>query len=127
MIPKWVFSGDILKATSEYTYFTVEADYIKQGPFTEIIRGLMGSYKLDDADEPNYLIHGGGILRWNEVFIPVVKLEVKPLPISLSYDINISHLAIASGGRGGFKLGISYQKYINKDNTSKDAVRCPGF
>ena len=127
MIPKWVYSAGIKKSTSDNTYFTIEADYTKQGAYSELIGSMICSYKLDDADEPRYLIHGGAALRWNDAFIPMAKLEIKPLAISLSYDINISKLATASSGRGGFELGISYQKYINKDNTSKEAVRCPRF
>lgn len=127
MTPKWVYSAGIRKTTSEFTYITVEADYSKQGPFTELIGSMICSYKLEEAEESGYLIHGGAVLRWNDAFIPVVKIEVKPIAISLSYDINISHLATATTGRGGFELGISYQKYINMDNTSKEAVRCPRF
>lgn len=52
---------------------------------------------------------------------------MKPISISVSYDVNISKLSGASSGRDGLELGISYQKYINKDNNSKEAVRCPRF
>jgi hypothetical protein len=87
----------------------------------------MYTYKLDDTDEPKYLLHGGAVIRWKDAVIPVGKIEMKPLSISVSYDTNISNLTSASTGRGGFELGISYQKFINKDNSSREAVRCPRF
>jgi type IX secretion system PorP/SprF family membrane protein len=127
MTPKWVFSGGARMSSTQNSYITIEADYSQQGPHTEIIGALIYTYKLDDDDAPKYLIHGGGIVRWKDAFIPVAKLEMKPLSISVSYDVNISNLATTSTGRGGFELGISYQKYINKDNSSREAVRCPKF
>ena len=127
IVPKVVFSGGIRLSTAENSFITAEADYSKQGPVTEIIGGLIYSIKLDDIDRPKYLFHGGIILRWNDAVIPVAKLEIRPITFSLSYDANISKLSSASNGRGGFELGISYQKYINNDNSSKDAVRCPKF
>lgn len=127
MIPKWVFSGGVRMSTAENSYITLEGDYSKQGPHKEIIGGLMYTHKLDDTDEPRYLVHGGAFIRWKDAIIPVAKLEIKPLSISVSYDVNTSGLSSASTGRGGFELGISYQKFINKDNSSKEAVRCPRF
>ena len=127
IVPKLVFSGGIRLSTAENSFITIEADYSKQGPVTEIIGGLIYSLKLDDFDQPKYLFHGGIILRWKDAVIPVAKLEIRPITFSLSYDANISKLSSASNGRGGFELGISYQKYINKDNSSRDAVRCPKF
>ena len=127
IVPKWVVSGGIRMSTAENSYVTLEADYSNQGPNTELIGGILYSLKLDDIDQPKYLFHGGMIVRWKDAIIPVAKLEIRPITFSLSYDANISKLSSATNGRGGFELGISYQKYINKDNSSKDAVRCPRF
>ena len=127
MIPKWVYSAGVRMSTSEDSYITFQGDYSKQGPHTEIVGGFMYTRKLEDADDPRYLIHGGAFMRWKDAFIPVAKLEVKPLSISVSYDVNISQLTPASRARGGFEMGLSYQRFINKDNTSRDAVRCPRF
>ena len=127
IVPKWVVSGGIRMSTAENSYVTLEADYSNQGPNTELIGGILYSLKLDDIDQPKYLFHGGMIVRWKDAIIPVAKLEIRPITFSLSYDANISKLSSATNGRGGFELGISYQKYINKDNSSKDAVSCPRF
>lgn len=127
MTPKWVYSAGAKMATTDNSFVTVHADYSKQGPYSELIAGAMLTYKLDDTETPRYYIHGGGFLRWNDAVIPVAKLEVKPLAISVSYDANISKLSSASTGRGGFELALSYQKYLSRDNTSREAVRCPRF
>ena len=127
MIPKWVYSAGAKMGTSDNSYITFQADYTQQGPHTELIGGAIYTYKLDDEVDPKYLIHGGAFIRWNDAIIPVAKLEVRPLAISVSYDANISKLSTATGGRGGFELALSYQTYLNRDNTSKNAVRCPRF
>ncbi len=127
LTPKWVLSGGARMSCTENSYVTIEGDYSKQGPYTEIVGAVIYTYKLDDNDAPKYLLHGGAVIRWKDAFIPVAKIEMRPLSISLSYDANISKLAVASTGRGGLELGITYQKYINRDNSSREAVRCPRF
>ena len=127
MSPKWVYSAGARMNTTENSYVTFHGDYIKQGPSTQVIGGMMYTHKLDDSFDPKYLIHAGGFIRWKDAFIPMAKLEMRPLAISVSYDANISQLTTATGGRGGFEMAISYQKYINRDNSSKEAVRCPRF
>lgn len=89
---------------------------------------MLYSYKLDAyPDDPQYTISGGGFLRWNDAFIPVVKMDLKPLTFAVSYDVNISTLKTASQSRGGFELSLSYQKFLNRDNSSGNSVRCPRF
>lgn len=127
VVPKWVVSGGIRLSTAENSFITVEGDYKKQGKFTELIGGLIYSIKLDDMDQPKYLFHGGLIVRWKDAVIPVAKLEIKPLTFSISYDANISKTSSLTNGQGGFELGISYQKFTNKDNSSREAVLCPRF
>lgn len=124
---KWVYSAGARLATSEFAYITLHADHSKQGASSETIGGAIYTYKLDSEVEPKYLIHGGAFVRLRDAIIPVAKLEVRPLAISVSYDANTSSLNSASRGRGGFELGISYQAFLDRNNTSRNAVRCPRF
>lgn len=127
MTPKWVYSAGAKMAATDNTYITVHADFSQQGSYKELVAGALLTYRLDDTENPRYFIHGGAFVRWQDAFIPVAKLEMKPIAISLSYDANISKLSAASAGRGGFEIALSYQKYLNRDNTSRDAIRCPRF
>ncbi|MBC7936799.1 MAG: PorP/SprF family type IX secretion system membrane protein [Rhizobacter sp.] len=127
MNPKFVYSAGAKMAATDNSYVTIHADYTQQGVYTELIAGAMLTYRLDDTENPRYFIHGGAFLRWKDALIPVAKIEIKPFAISVSYDANISTLSSASGGRGGFEMGLSYQKYLTRDNTSRDALRCPRF
>ena len=127
MTPKWVYSAGARISTTDYSYVTIQADQVIQGPHSETIGGVILTRKLDDTDVPRYLIHGGAFVRLKDAIIPVAKLEVKPLTISVSYDVNVSQLSAATRGRGGFEMALSYQKFINRDRSSKEAVRCPRF
>ena len=127
LTPKWVASAGIRSSITDYNYITIEADYSKQGVYKEIIGGLLYSTKLESPDEPRYIVHGGAYIRWNDAIIPVAKLEMKPLSFAVSYDVNISKLSQGSKGRGGFEISIVYQKFLNRQNSVINAVRCPKF
>jgi hypothetical protein len=109
------------------SYVTFHTDYSKQGPYEELIGGGMYSRKIGDEDIPLYTVHFGTYLRWKDAVIPVAKLDYYPYSVAFSYDINISELKAASQGRGGFEISVSYISYVNKDNSSKEKLRCPKF
>ncbi|MEO8413669.1 MAG: PorP/SprF family type IX secretion system membrane protein [Ginsengibacter sp.] len=124
---KIVLSAGLKISVNDYTYLTFHADYSQQGGSTETIGGVLYSVKLDDPEDPQHTISGGAFIRWNDAIIPVVKFDVKPLTFAFSYDVNISQLKTASQGRGGFELSLSYQKFFDRNNSSREAVRCPRF
>jgi type IX secretion system PorP/SprF family membrane protein len=127
MTPKWVGSAGVRMSLNESSYFTLQADYSKQGTYKETIAGVLYTWKLGDPEDSRYALHAGAFLRWKDAVIPVVKVEFKPLAVAVSYDANISQLTPASSGHGGFEISLTYQKYINKPSSSSEAVRCPRF
>ncbi len=125
--PKWVFSSGVRMAVTDFSFVTFHGDFSKQGTNKELIGGMLYSYKLDTPDDPKYVLHAGGFLRWKDALVPVVKLDYKPFSIALSYDINVSQLKTASQGRGGVEFSLTYQTFFNRYSSSKDAVLCPRF
>ena len=126
--PKLVYSAGLKTAVNDYSFMTFYADYSKQGSYSEIIGGMLYSMKMDEyPDDPHYILSGGMFLRWNDAFIPMVKMDILPLSFALSYDVNISSLKTSSQSRGGFELSLSYQKFLDRDNSSGESVRCPKF
>jgi hypothetical protein len=126
--PKWVFSGGLKFAATDYSYITILADHSIQGSFKETIAGAMYGTQLgDDPDHPDYMIHGGVFFRWNDAIIPVIKLDYAHYSIGLSYDANISKLKPSSYGRGGFELSISYLGFFNKDRSFENSYLSPRF
>jgi type IX secretion system PorP/SprF family membrane protein len=126
--PKWVASVGVKFSMNETSYFTIQADYSKQGTFKETILGALYSYKIgDDLEKPNYTLHFGAFMRMQDALIPVIKLDYHPFSFALSYDVNVSQLRTASQGRGGMELSISYTGFLDRFNSSRDAVLCPRF
>jgi len=126
--PKYVFSAGVKINVNEQSYFTLQADHSLQGYARETIGGAMYSYKLGEfTDDPKYVLNIGAFLRWKDAFIPVVKIDMLPLSVALSYDVNVSPLETVSQGRGGIELSISYIGFLNRDNSAKYKVLCPRF
>ncbi len=126
-LPKWVLSTGLKMNINPFSYITFSGDYSRQNPFQEIIAGAMYSRKIGDDDVPSYTIHGGMYMRYKDAIIPVVKMDYYPFSLAFSYDINISQLSIASAGRGGMEVSLSYITYVKKENSSRDKVKCPRF
>ena len=127
MVPKWVGSLGVRVNVSEESYCTLYGDYSKQGTYQETVAGLIYSYRLGDPEDPRYVLHIGSMVRLKDALIPVIKLDIGHMAVSASYDVNTSQLRNASYGRGGFEFALSYQNFNNKDNSTRNVVRCPVF
>jgi type IX secretion system PorP/SprF family membrane protein len=127
--PKWVVSAGIKFGVSEYAYVTLQGDHSIQGAFNETVAGGMYGLKLgSDPDKPDYTLHAGAFLRWNDALIPVIKIDYTPFSVALSYDVNISKLKQSSYGRGGFELSVSYVGFFSRlERSSLNSILCPRF
>ena len=126
--PKWVYSAGVRFGVSETSYLTLQADHTIQGPSIETIGGAMYSIKIgENFERPDYTVHAGAYLRFQDAIIPVVKLDYNPFSVALSYDVNVSPLKTASQGHGGFELSVAYLGFFDRDNSSKNATLCPRF
>jgi type IX secretion system PorP/SprF family membrane protein len=126
--PKWVYSTGVRFGVSETSYLTIQADHTTQGPSKETIIGAMYSIKIgEDYQRPDYTLHFGSFLRLEDAFIPVVKLDYNPFSVALSYDVNVSQLKTASQGHGGMELSVTYIGFFDRENSSRNATRCPKF
>ena len=126
--PKMVFSGGVHLSVDEMSSITLQSDFSKQGNYSEAIGGMTYARKIgDDYTKPLYTIQFGGYLRWKDAFIPVLELDYNPFAIAFSYDVNISELKAASQYRGGSEISFTYAGFLDRNNTTKDAVLCPKF
>jgi type IX secretion system PorP/SprF family membrane protein len=126
--PKLVFSGGVRLSVNEMSYITLQSDFSKQGDYSETIGGITYSRKIgEDYTNPAYIVHFGGYLRWKDAFIPVVQLDYMPFSVAFSYDVNISELKAASQYQGGFEVSFTYAGFLDRNNSTKNAVLCPKF
>ncbi len=111
---------------NDYDNLIFYADYFRHGGNSQGQGGFIYKHDLVQQDEDEALsISAGGLLRWNDALIPLVKLDYYKLGIGLSYDINISKLYTTSQVRGGFELVLSYKFFNNSNNSSLNRMRCP--
>ena len=125
--PKWIFSAGVKFHVSDETFIEFHADHMEQGPYRETMAGGLFTVKFGDPDDPDYILGGGAFIRWQSDFVPVIKLSYRPFTVSLSYDANISTLSVASQGRGGYELGISYLAFTRMSTSTKNSTACPEF
>lgn len=124
---KYVFSAGVKLTLNEANYFTIQADHSRQAGSVESIGGVLYSYKLGaDPENSDFIFHLGGFLRWRDAFIPVIKLDMQALSVSLSYDVNVSELKTASQSRGGVELSISWIGLLDREN-SRGGIPSPHF
>jgi type IX secretion system PorP/SprF family membrane protein len=128
--PKWVGSAGFRFGVNEFSYITLQADYSKQAKYQETVAGAMYGLKIGpEVDNPNYVIHGGVFLRWQDALIPVIKVDYSRFSFAFSYDVNISTLKPASMGRGGFEISLSYIGFRSGDRSRSalNSTLCPRF
>lgn len=124
---KFVISGGLRMNISDNSFVTFHGDFLKQGASQEIIGGGTVSYKLGDYENPSYIISAGANVRWKDALIPIIRLDYRPFSVGVSYDINVSQLKTATQGRGGFEITLSYIGFLDRNNSTKNAVLCPRF
>ena len=127
--PKWVASAGFRFGVSDVSYVTIQADHSLQEKFQETLAGAMYGMKIGpESENPDYVLHGGVFLRWNDALIPVIKVDYSGLSFAFSYDVNISRLKPASVGRGGFEFSISYIGFSKRlDRSTQNSILCPRF
>ena len=127
--PKWVVNAGLSIPTSDVNKLIIYADYFMQGGSRQIQGGLLFSRDLIPDDENQKVaLSGGAFYRWNDAFMPVLKLDYHQFGIGITYDVNVSKLKTASQYRGAYEITLSYKAFRNgNQNTSADKVRCPAF
>ena len=131
--PKVQFNAGYKMRVGANVEMTVEANYLKQGAYSETVGGAMVRYSLDElinAEETaisQLSVGAGAFVRLNDAVIPYVQISYNHIDVGLSYDVNTSPLKTASQGRGGFELSLTYRAFTRNQNSSVQSMRCPRF
>jgi type IX secretion system PorP/SprF family membrane protein len=127
--PKWVASAGFRFGVTEVSYITLQADHSMQEKYQETMAGAMYGMKIGpEIEKPDYVLHGGLFIRWNDALIPVIKLDYTGFSFAFSYDVNISRLKPASNSQGGFEFSVSYIGFSKRMSRSAlNSTLCPRF
>lgn len=128
LAPKFSINMGITIPVSERVKVIAHYNELHQGSYQEFIGGAVVGYGLmDQGLESDKGFYAGMFFRWNDAVVPVVRLDMGPYEIGISYDVNISRLRTASQAMGGFELSLVFKNFLNSRNTTLDAVTCPSF
>ena len=127
--PKWVASAGFRFGVTDYSYITLLGDYSIQNKYKEAVAGAMFGLKIGpEIENPQYVLHGGLFVRWEDAIIPVIKLDYSGFSFAFSYDVNTSKLRPASLGQGGFELSVSYTGLLSRvSRSTMNSTLCPRF
>lgn len=122
---KFVFNAGVSSPVGDVGRLIFYSDFFMQGGNSQMQGGLMYQRNLGDDEQNATSLSFGGFYRWNDAFIPLIKLTHNRFSTGLTYDVNISKLIPASSMRGGFEITLSYSGFFRGENSSVSAVRCP--
>lgn len=125
---KWGGQLGVHWLVEEHAVLTVHGNYIRQGKNQESSAGFLASWRSLDAATHSkiFAIYGGCFYRWNDAWIPTVKIDYKTWSITVSYDVTVSGLRQANNGIGGFELSL-YTKGPFRIDGNTPSTACPRF
>ncbi len=98
----------------------------RQGTYTELIVGSRVKYTLKNEEKNYKAVYAGAFFRTKDAFFLSLGLDYNKWYFGLSYDVNVSSLTPASGGKGGLELVTRY--VINRFKPKQIQHRiCPEF
>ncbi|MEO7312737.1 MAG: PorP/SprF family type IX secretion system membrane protein [Chitinophagaceae bacterium] len=133
---KWALNAGMTVSTTDFSRVSLYADFFSQsdhfmkGGHQQFMAGAFYTYDISQYDEDlddKTALSFGGLYRWNDAFVPVLRLDHHHFSVGLSYDVNVSKLKTASQARGGFELTLNYKSFISSRAVSAYRMSCPGF
>ncbi|MES2591879.1 MAG: PorP/SprF family type IX secretion system membrane protein [Bacteroidota bacterium] len=89
------------------------AAFYMQGPSQELNVGALVRWTIKDKSRYTNVHKGaafalGAQYRWRDALCPVMLIEYSNYAIGISYDLNASGLAAATGGKGGVEFSLKF-------------------
>ena len=125
---KLVINAGLSSALSDNNRLLCFGDYFQQGGNRQFLGGALYETDLVQySEDDNVSFAVGGFYRWNDAFVPTVRVTMHEWQAGISYDVNVSKLKTASQFRGGFELTASYRGFLNTRSSSQQKMRCVQF
>lgn len=127
---KWQFSAGINLVFSEHFSLALHGNYSRQQPYNETIYGGLISYHGTTPGLPSiFAFSFGGFYRYQDAFIPTVRIDYANLTFGYSYDANNSSLATAGSGSSASanEITVYIRGMYNHRSNPRDGVMCPRF
>lgn len=106
--------------------------YQTQASATEVIGGAAIGFVLnpghDQEFSKNTIFYLGGWYRYADAIAPYIGFEWSKMKLGVTYDVNVSSFAPATGGNGGYEVSLIYNGCFNKREARPTYnFACPKF
>jgi len=126
---KWQMSAGLTLPFTEAFGLSVEGNYSYEQPYTETIIGGMFVWRSIQPGLPSiFALHFGAFVRFNDSYIPTVKIDYKDLSFGFSHDVTTSSLATGVGaGANATEITIYVKGHYDHRKNPRDPLMCPRF
>ncbi len=106
-----------------------QANFMKQGPATELMLGAIGSWQRDPSrfSDASFSFGAGVYYRYQDALIPTVRVTYRTLTLTTSYDLNVSTLRAATQLRGGYEMSLVYSGLFDNATGDRNGPSSPVF
>lgn len=125
---KWQFAAGFHCPIGDQWGVSFHSNASLQQPHSEFIGGLLFSWRNLPPGLPSTVtFHFGAMYRYEDAFIPTVKLDWQNLSFGFSYDANNSSLSTGAPGASSTEVTLYIRgNYIHR-NDPRDPIMCPRF
>lgn len=92
--------------------------YQNQASASEVMAGAAVGFVLNPGYDREFskstIFYVGGWYRYADAIAPYIGFEWSKMKLGITYDVNVSSFAPATGGNGGFELSLIYNGCFNK-------------
>ncbi|MCB0697775.1 MAG: type IX secretion system membrane protein PorP/SprF, partial [Chitinophagaceae bacterium] len=92
--------------------------YQSQASASEIMAGGAIGFVLNPGYDKEFtkstIFYLGGWYRYGDAIAPYIGFEWSKMKLGVSYDVNVSSFAPATGGNGGYEISLIYNGCFNK-------------
>lgn len=92
--------------------------YQSQASASEIMAGAAVGFVLNPGYDKEFskstIFYLGGWYRYGDAIAPYIGFEWSKMKLGISYDVNVSSFAPATGGQGGYEISLIYNGCFNK-------------
>ncbi len=123
---RWTANAGLNLPLSTNNKLMLQSDYFYQNKKGYLTAGILFQQSLiNNVDDANpRLISAGAFLRWNDVVIPMVQIDVtRNFTLGISYDITLSNQPRIYSAKNGLELSIIYNGEVKERN----GLPCPRF
>jgi type IX secretion system PorP/SprF family membrane protein len=125
---RWNLNAAMVHDITEVTMYQLQGNYARQGVYSELIfGGLIGWRQFQAFKEVSvFEIYAGLLYRYQDAYIPVIKMRYHDFSMGFSYDVNISKLKAGSHMQGGPEITLALSGHWPKNKAYSKTV-CPRF